>query len=152
MIFSMTGYAAVTDESPLGGLSLDLRSVNHRYLDIQFRMPDELRVLESALRERISARVSELSRGRRRFVHATVVRAQCPTSTRPGDAAIGVMDVTRATTSFQFRPKWAISKSLTGGSTRAFSRNAPDERTTEFVTGSRNTGVWIRPSQKSGAR
>ena len=58
MIFSMTGYAAVTDESPLGGLSLDLRSVNHRYLDIQFRMPDELRVLESALRERISARVS----------------------------------------------------------------------------------------------
>lgn len=58
MIFSMTGYAAVTDESPLGGLSLDLRSVNHRYLDIQFRMPDELRVLESALRERISARVT----------------------------------------------------------------------------------------------
>ena len=58
MIFSMTGYAAVTDESPVGGLSLDLRSVNHRYLDIQFRMPDELRLLESALRERIAARVS----------------------------------------------------------------------------------------------
>ncbi len=58
MIFSMTGYAAVTDESPLGGLSLDLRSVNHRYLDIQFRMPEELRVLEAVLRERIAARVS----------------------------------------------------------------------------------------------
>ncbi|UCH46806.1 MAG: YicC family protein [Betaproteobacteria bacterium] len=58
MISSMTGYAAVTDESPVGGLSLDLRSVNHRYLDIQFRMPDELRLLESDLRERISARVS----------------------------------------------------------------------------------------------
>ncbi len=58
MIFSMTGYAAVADESPLGGLSLDLRSVNHRYLDIQFRMPEELRVLESVLRERIAARVS----------------------------------------------------------------------------------------------
>ena len=58
MIFSMTGYAAVTDELPLGGLSLDLRSVNHRYLDIQFRLPDELRSLESALRERIAARVS----------------------------------------------------------------------------------------------
>ena len=58
MIFSMTGYAAVTDESPLGGLSLDLRSVNHRYLDIQFRMPEELRLLEPELRERISARVS----------------------------------------------------------------------------------------------
>jgi uncharacterized protein (TIGR00255 family) len=58
MIFSMTGYAAVTDELPFGGLSLDLRSVNHRYLDIQFRLPDELRSLESALRERIAARVS----------------------------------------------------------------------------------------------
>jgi uncharacterized protein (TIGR00255 family) len=58
MISSMTGYASVTDESPVGGLSLDLRSVNHRYLDIQFRMPDELRLLESDLRERISARVS----------------------------------------------------------------------------------------------
>ena len=58
MISSMTGYASVTDESPVGGLSLDLRSVNHRYLDVQFRMPDELRLLESDLRERISARVS----------------------------------------------------------------------------------------------
>ena len=54
----MTGYAAVADESPVGGLSLDLRSVNHRYLDIQFRMPEELRVLEPDLRERIAARVS----------------------------------------------------------------------------------------------
>ncbi|UCD68662.1 MAG: YicC family protein [Betaproteobacteria bacterium] len=58
MISSMTGYAAVTDESPVGGLSLDLRSVNHRYLDIQFRIPDELRLLESDLRERISAHVT----------------------------------------------------------------------------------------------
>ncbi|MGD2138808.1 MAG: YicC/YloC family endoribonuclease [Burkholderiales bacterium] len=58
MISSMTGYAAVTDESPVGGLSLDLRSVNHRYLDIQFRMPEELRVLEPDLRERISKKVS----------------------------------------------------------------------------------------------
>jgi uncharacterized protein (TIGR00255 family) len=58
MIFSMTGYAAVTDELPFGGLSLDLRSVNHRYLDIQFRLPDELRMIESVLRERIAAGVS----------------------------------------------------------------------------------------------
>ncbi len=58
MISSMTGYAAVNDESPVGGLSLDLRSVNHRYLDIQFRMPEELRPLEPDLRERISARIT----------------------------------------------------------------------------------------------
>ena len=58
MIFSMTGFAAVADELPFGGLNLDLRSVNHRYLDIQFRLPEELRLLESALRERISAKIS----------------------------------------------------------------------------------------------
>lgn len=43
---------------------------------------------------RLSARVAELIRDRRRFVHATVVRAQCPTSTRPGDAAIVLPDGT----------------------------------------------------------
>ena len=41
MIYSMTGYAAVSEELPLGTLSVEIRSVNHRYLDIQFRLPDE---------------------------------------------------------------------------------------------------------------
>ena len=58
MIFSMTGYAATAGELPFGGLTLELRSVNHRYLDLQFRMPDELRVLEPQLRERITGRIS----------------------------------------------------------------------------------------------
>lgn len=58
MILSMTGYAAVTGELPSGGLTLELRSVNHRYLDLQFRIPEELRVLEPQLRERISAHIS----------------------------------------------------------------------------------------------
>lgn len=58
MIFSMTGYAAVAGELPFGGLTLELRSVNHRYLDLQFRMPDELRVLEPQLRERITGHIS----------------------------------------------------------------------------------------------
>lgn len=57
-IHSMTGYAAVTREFPWGALNLELRSVNHRYLDIQFRLPDDLRPIESALREALAARVS----------------------------------------------------------------------------------------------
>ena len=36
MIQSMTGYAAVSAESPKGRLSLELRSVNSRFLDLQF--------------------------------------------------------------------------------------------------------------------
>lgn len=58
MIYSMTGYAVAAAELAFGALNLEIRSVNHRYLDIQFRIPDELRPLEGGLRERASARIS----------------------------------------------------------------------------------------------
>jgi uncharacterized protein (TIGR00255 family) len=54
----MTGYAAASADSPRGRLSLELRSVNARFLDLQFRVAEELRALEPALRELVSARVS----------------------------------------------------------------------------------------------
>jgi len=54
----MTGYAAASAGSPRGTLSLELRSVNARFLDVQFRIEDELRALEPMLRERIVARVA----------------------------------------------------------------------------------------------
>jgi uncharacterized protein (TIGR00255 family) len=54
----MTGYAAASADSPRGRLSLELRSVNARFLDLQFRVAEELRALEPTLREIISARVS----------------------------------------------------------------------------------------------
>ncbi len=41
---------------------------------------------------RLAARISELIDQRRPFVQATVVRAQCPTSARPGDAAVVLAD------------------------------------------------------------
>ena len=58
MIHSMTGYAVASRELQYGTLSLELRSVNHRYLDIQFRLPDDLRAVEPALRETLSAQVT----------------------------------------------------------------------------------------------
>jgi uncharacterized protein (TIGR00255 family) len=58
MILSMTGYAALSADSPRGRLSLELRSVNSRFLDMQFRIADELRSLEPLLRELILARVA----------------------------------------------------------------------------------------------
>jgi uncharacterized protein (TIGR00255 family) len=54
----MTGYAQASAGSPRGALSLELRSVNARFLDVQFRIADELRALEPFLRERIAARLS----------------------------------------------------------------------------------------------
>src|SRR6185503_12858588 len=61
MIQSMTGYAAAqAPVSPDGarGIAFELRSVNARYLDIQFRIHDELRALEPALREMLAARLA----------------------------------------------------------------------------------------------
>jgi len=58
MIQSMTGFAAASAETPRGRLSVELRSVNARFLDLQFRIADELRALEPALRELVTARIS----------------------------------------------------------------------------------------------
>lgn len=58
MILSMTGFASVSREFPGGMLSLELRAVNHRYLDVQMRLPEELRIIEPQLREMISGKVS----------------------------------------------------------------------------------------------
>jgi uncharacterized protein (TIGR00255 family) len=61
MILSMTCFAAVGAELPGVALSVELRAVNHRYLDLQVRVPDELRAVEPQLRERIGA---QLKRGK----------------------------------------------------------------------------------------
>ena len=58
MIYSMTGYAALSQELPQGTINLEIKSVNHRYLETQFRIMDELRGLEPSLRELIGSRLS----------------------------------------------------------------------------------------------
>lgn len=58
MIRSMTAYAAGERATEWGVLSAELRAVNHRFLDLGLRLPDELRSAESVLRERISSRVA----------------------------------------------------------------------------------------------
>lgn len=58
MIYSMTGYAVASRELPNGTLNLELKSVNSRYLDLQFRIAEEFRALEPLLRETIMGRLS----------------------------------------------------------------------------------------------
>jgi len=53
----MTGFARRTAESSLGILSCEIRSVNHRYLDVQFRLPDELRAKEPEFRQQVGRAV-----------------------------------------------------------------------------------------------
>ena len=53
-IRSMTGYAVTTHETVAGTVTIEIKSVNSRFLDLQFRMNDDLRAVEPALRETIS--------------------------------------------------------------------------------------------------
>lgn len=55
MPHSMTGFAAVDASVEPFQLTWELRSVNHRFLDLGFRLPDELRRLEPEYRQRVSA-------------------------------------------------------------------------------------------------
>lgn len=57
-IRSMTAFASGERATAGGTLGCELRAVNHRFLEIGMRLPDELRALEPALRERIAARVA----------------------------------------------------------------------------------------------
>ncbi|MEJ2650714.1 MAG: YicC family protein [Gammaproteobacteria bacterium] len=55
MIHSMTAFARREEETPWGVLIWELRTVNHRYLEMSPRLPEDFRVLESQVRERVSA-------------------------------------------------------------------------------------------------
>ena len=57
----MTGFAAVSRDTDFGTIAVELRAVNHRYLDVQFRMPDDLRTVEGTMREMIA---TKLTRGK----------------------------------------------------------------------------------------
>lgn len=55
MIRSMTGFARRERQGPWGTLSCELRTVNHRFLEISLRLPEELRALDNELRQTITA-------------------------------------------------------------------------------------------------
>lgn len=61
MIRSMTGFAALTRENDLATIGVTLKSVNHRFLDLQLRLPHALADREGAIRARVQGR---LVRGR----------------------------------------------------------------------------------------
>lgn len=58
MLLSMTGFGTAVHRGAEGTIRVEIRSVNHRYLDVAIRAPEELRALEANLRQRIASRVS----------------------------------------------------------------------------------------------
>ena len=55
---SMTAFARAQGDNQWGSFAWELRSVNHRYLESQFKLPEKLRQLEPALREKLRARLA----------------------------------------------------------------------------------------------
>lgn len=53
MIYSMTAFARVQSQGEWGSLTCELRSINHRYLEISVYLPEVLRALEMPIREQI---------------------------------------------------------------------------------------------------
>jgi len=58
MIRSMTAFAAAERNTPWGMLACEIRAVNHRFLELAVRLPEELRLIEPLLRERLGAQVA----------------------------------------------------------------------------------------------
>jgi uncharacterized protein (TIGR00255 family) len=77
---SMTGFARVEASGAWGTLVCELRSVNHRFLDVSLRLPDSCRSLESELRSRLQ---SGLRRG----------KVDCTVQHRPQAAAAGALEI-----------------------------------------------------------
>ncbi len=61
MLHSMTGFARETAEAEIGALTWEIRAVNHRYLDVQFRLPEQMRAHEQAFRQAVGG---SLNRGK----------------------------------------------------------------------------------------
>jgi uncharacterized protein (TIGR00255 family) len=58
MIKSMTGFASLTNDDPAASIGVTVKSVNHRFLDLQLRTPGSLAALESRIRGLVQARVA----------------------------------------------------------------------------------------------
>src|SRR5690606_38764195 len=61
MIRSMTAFGSAKAENEFGSLTVEIRSVKSRYLDLNFRLPDDLRMVEAPLREMLTR---EIARGK----------------------------------------------------------------------------------------
>ena len=112
MIASMTGFARREASGPWGTLVCELRSVNHRFLECSFRLPDEVRATEPELRQ-IATR--ELRRGKvdcsvsfrtthgaemaldvdSQALERVLARVREVAAALPGNHTVNVMDVLR---------------------------------------------------------
>src|SRR5262245_45077000 len=55
MIYSMTGFGSARTEAPTLSVLVEMKSVNHRYLDVHIKIPGEYQNFENAIRQKVAA-------------------------------------------------------------------------------------------------
>ncbi|MHB8455767.1 MAG: YicC/YloC family endoribonuclease [Acidiferrobacterales bacterium] len=86
MALSMTSYARCEQDTQWGKLVSELRSVNHRYLEVALRLPEELRAMEPQMRELLGKR---LGRGKVDCILRLQAQENAPPEFAPDDALVG---------------------------------------------------------------
>lgn len=104
MIASMTGFARREISGSWGALVCELRSVNHRFLESGFRLPDELRAAEGELRQRLAR---DIKRG----------KVDCSISHRRVQGAESALEVDAAALERLLATVRDISRTLPGNQT-----------------------------------
>lgn len=93
MIKSMTGFAALTREDDTATVSVTVKAVNHRFLDLQLRVPSALQHLEGAMRTRVQAAVA---RGRIELQVSVQPRGALSYDVQVNEAVIAAIDAATA--------------------------------------------------------
>jgi uncharacterized protein (TIGR00255 family) len=153
----MTGFARQSAETAFGTLSWELRAVNHRYLEVQFRLPEELRSQEHVFKQQVSAALNrgkvdcglhfQRSNGRPgelqlndELVRLIGLRAAEIAAHLPAAAALNPLDVLRwpgviAETEFDAEPLLAAALDLLGETLTALAsmRASEGQRITTMI-------------------
>jgi uncharacterized protein (TIGR00255 family) len=108
MIKSMTGFSSLTHEDEQGVIGVTVRSVNHRYLDVQLRAPSSLSDREAALRAAVQRHVA---RGRVELSVSLQPRQQAALQVELNAAFLGALQIALA----QAREQGLIEGRLTPG-------------------------------------
>ena len=119
MIKSMTGFASVNREDDRATITVTIRALNHRYLDLQLRIPQSLAAIESDVRALVGKRVA---RGRVELSLSLQLR-HAPNRLRLVDEDVGYLVagptvVVRATRTNCHRSKQSLVSISTNGDAR----------------------------------
>ena len=108
MIKSMTGFASLTRDDERAAIGVTIRSVNHRFLDLQLRLPPAIADLEPRLR---AAMQKHLARGRVEASVSLQLRQPAPPQVELNEAFAQAL----ASAIEQARSRGVVSGTLTAG-------------------------------------